>query len=117
MILRRNKILDIFYMLILREKFAWTLACICCTGLLCYEILMDFFIGKPTVSSVEEINLSEINFPDVLVCVQNGFSKENLKRFGYGDGFLYYVGQNKLTHFIGWNGLHNEDPFRNYSDN
>ena len=104
-------------MLFMREKYVWTVTCICCTGLLFHEIFMDFFVAKPTITSVEETNLSEIDFPDVLVCVQNGFSRKMLKRYGYDDSFGYFVGQDEWGNFIGWNGLNNEDPFRHDSNN
>ena len=113
---QKNKMLDIFYKLIMKEKYACIIACICCTGLLCYEISLEFFVVKPTASSVEEINLAEIKFPDVLVCVRNGFSRKMLKRYGYDNSFEYYVGPDKFANFIGWSGLNNEEPVRNDAD-
>ena len=115
--LHKNKMLDIFYKLIMREKYACIIACICCTGLLCYEIVLEFFVAKPTATSVEEIKLSKIKFPDVFICVQNGFNRKMLNHYGYGGSFSYFVGQDRFANFIGWNGLNNEEPLRNDSNN
>ena len=101
-----------FSALFVKEKYAWILICLCGTSLLLFEILVDFFIAKPTVTSVEAVNHSEISFPDVLVCLGDGFDSRALKQVGYEDSFHYILGQDTHGNFIGWNGLDNEDSLR-----
>ena len=108
----KKKIPHIFSSLFLKEKYAWTFFCVCCTGFLLFKILMDFFVTKQTVTSVEEVDISEIEFPDVLVCLEDGFDKNALKGYGYGGSYQYLLGRNHSNNFIGWNGLQNNNLFR-----
>ena len=97
--------------LFFEEKYLWKLICLCCTGLLLVQIFLNFFFVKPTVTSVERTNLSKINFPDIIVCFEDGFDKEKLDYYGYPDSYRYFLGQSK-DNFIGWSGIENEDSFR-----
>ena len=101
-----------FSALFVKEKYAWKLACLVCTGLLLFQIFEDYFIAKPTVSSVDELDLSEIQFPDLIICTQSGFDKIGLADYGYNTSWNYFTGKNHLENFIGWSGMDNINPFR-----
>ena len=103
---------DIFSTLFVKEKYVWKLACLVCTGLLLIQIFEDFFINKPTVSSVDELDLSDIQFPDLIICREDGFNKRWLVELGYNKSWNYFIGRDHLQNFIGWSGKGNKDPFR-----
>ena len=83
-----------------------------CTGLLLIQIFQDFFIGKPTISSVHELDIFDIQFPDLIICRQDGFNKSGLGEHGYNTSWNYFIGRDYLQNFIGWSGRDNIDPFR-----
>ena len=103
---------NIFSILFVKEKYVWKLACLVCTGLLLIQIFEDFFINKPTVSSVDELDLSDIQFPDLIICREDGFNKRWLVELGYNKSWNYFIGRDHLQNFIGWSGKGNKDPFR-----
>ena len=103
---------NIFSILFVKEKYIWKLACLVCTGLLLIQIFEDFFINKPTVSSVDELDLSDIQFPDLIICREDGFNKRWLVELGYNKSWNYFIGRDHLQNFIGWSGKGNKDPFR-----
>ena len=103
---------DIFSTLFVKEKYVWKLACLVCTGLLLIQIFEDFFINKPTVSSVDELDLSDIQFPDLIICREDGFNKRWLVELGCNKSWNYFIGRDHLQNFIGWSGKGNKDPFR-----
>ena len=107
----------IFLTLFVEEKYIWKLACLCCTGFLLIQILDNYLVTKPTVSSEEEVKLSDISFPDLVICLENGFDKKSLKKHGYNNSWLYTAGLDKHRNFIGWSGTNNKDPLRLVSDN
>ena len=114
----KDTIEEIVSILFCKEKYFWKLLCLCCTGFLLLELFRDFFCLKPTVSTVEEIHLSQIQFPDVLVCLEHGFDNTHMKRHGYETTFQYFLGFSLgNTNFIGWNGLKGNDSLRTDSDN
>ena len=108
----------IVFILFVKEKYFWKLLCLCCTGFLLIQLFMDYLCLKPTVSTVEEIKLSQNHFPDVLVCLENGFDNWQMEHHGYNTSFQYFTGfSGGNKNFIGWNGLNRTDPFRKNSDN
>ena len=52
----------IVLILFVKEKYFWKLLCLGCTGFLLMKLVIGYFCLKPTVSTVEEINLSQIHF-------------------------------------------------------
>ena len=107
-----NKKQNICSTLFVKEKYAWKLACLVCTGLVLTQIFEDFFFDKPTVSSVDELDISYIQFPDLIICLQDGFDKTGLVEHGYNTSWNYFIGRDHLQNFIGWSGRDNIDPFR-----
>ena len=93
----------------------------CCTGFLCglrncfilictlltvYLIcqeLFNFFIVKPTITSIEEETLKSVDIPDVVICLEPSFDFGVLKKYGYIKD-TYYRGSMDGKSFTGWNG-------------
>ena len=75
-------------------------------------LFRDYFWIKPTVSTVEKIQLSQDNFPNILFCRQIGFDQKQLEKYGYHGLFEYFTGMDKNNTFVGWSGLDNKDPMR-----
>ena len=113
----KDTLSGIVSILFVKENYFWKLLCLSCTGFLLMQLFMDYFSLKPTVSTVEEIKLSQNDFPDVLVCLGNGFDHRRMERYGYESDFQYFTGLRQGINFIGWNGLNVSDPFRKVSDN
>ena len=114
----KDTLSGIILILFVKEKYFWKLLCLGCTGFLLIQLFLDYFCLKPTVSTVEEIKLSQNHFPDVLVCLDNGFDYRQMERHGYNTNFQYFTGLSRGNkNFIGWNGLNGTDPFRKDSDN
>ena len=106
----------IYSFLFSKEKCFWYLISISCTGFLLKGIFMDFFVLKPTVSSRTELALSEVRFPDILVCLEIGFDQKKLEDYGYTSSYWYYQGTNNQRNFIGWNGDDGNDPIQRVSN-
>ena len=83
--------------------------CLCCTGSLLIESFVDYFKIKPTVSSFHKVRLSEISFPDVLVCYENGFDEKKMNLYGYKASGYYYRGWDNQNNLIGWSGINEQD--------
>ena len=66
----------------------------------------------PTVSSLEEIELSPDIIPDVQICRGVGFKKKNLIKHGYDSVGKYNKGYGNNGKFVGWNGLLDFNPLR-----
>ena len=105
-----------FHLLLWKEKYIWKVFCIFCTFILFLQLFADYFIVKPTVSSVAEISLEQVYFPDVFVCLENGFDKKRLNLHGYDSSGNFYFGINQAQDFIGWSGFDTLDPFRKDSN-
>ena len=75
---------------------------------------MDFLKNKPTISSNKKIRLSQILFPDVLLCFENGFDQRKLEKYGYNSSGYFYRGLSNQNNFIGWSGLEEEDSLRDF---
>ena len=110
--LSTHNIFQAFSACFVKEKYFWKVLCLCCTALLLFWLLMDFFWIKPTVSTEEKINLSQDIFPNILVCRENGFDQKQLESYGYPSSFGYFTGIDKNNTFVGWSGLDNTDPLR-----
>ena len=91
------------------KNYFWKIICLCCTGFLLMEIFMDFLKIKPTITSNKKVRLSQIRFPDVLLCFENGFDQRKLLKYGYNASGHFYRGLSKQNNFIGWSGLKAED--------
>ena len=105
----------LFNLLFFQEKYFWKIVCFCCTGLLLIQVFYDFYITKPTVSSAKRINLSNIYFPDIVICLdEDGFDKGKLKEYGYNHSAAYFLGTIN-GNFTGWSGIKNKDPLRQNS--
>ena len=106
----------LFLLLLWKEKYVWKAFCIFCTFILFLQLFADYLIVKPTVSSVAEISVDQVDFPDVFVCLENGFDKRRLNLHGYISSGNIYFGINQAQHFIGWSGSDKFDPFRKDSN-
>ena len=104
-----RRILSAFFQ---QEKYFWKLLCLCCTGILVFQLLEDYLWIKPTVSSFEQVSLSSDMFPDILVCREAGFDPIKLGKYGYKKVSKYVDGVGDTGTFVGWSGLHNMDPLR-----
>ena len=96
----------------LKEKYFWKLVCLICTSLLIFQLSLDYFLIKPTVSTLKKVPLSPDYIPDILICRGEGFKKRNLKEHGYNSVGKYINGYGNNGKFVGWNGLHDIDPLR-----
>ena len=108
----QEKLGRVFSSVFVKEKYFWKMACLFCTGWLLMQIMMDFFILRPTFTAVEDVKLSQIHFPDVLVCLENGFDQKQLQQYEYDASFRYFLGWSRLNNFVGWSGLENKESRR-----
>ena len=83
-------------------KFTCTLL----TLLLICQELYYFAVTKPTVTSAEEKGIDIRDLPEVVICLDTGFNKTVLKKYGYKDH--YSMGSLDGKGIIGWNGNENE---------
>ena len=79
------------------------------TAYLLYGELKLFVIEKPTLTSLEKIDLSAEHFPEILICPRHGYDEEMLERHGYATSFHYSTGvpvDDNRTDLIfrGWRG-------------
>ena len=79
--------------------------------LICQE-LFNFFIVKPTITSIEEETLKSVDIPDVVICLEPSFDFGVLKKYGYIKD-TYYRGSMDGKSFTGWNGRENETKSSN----
>ena len=68
-----------------------------------------FFFEKPTLASLEKIDLSPDHFPEILICPRHGYDEDMLEKHGYSTSFHYSTGVPKDdsttdTVFRGWKG-------------
>ena len=80
----------------------FTLVCSVLTILLLLQELYNFVITKPTSTSIDEKQLETADIPDVVVCIDPGFNKTALEKYGYSG--TYYRGSMDGEKFVGWNG-------------
>ena len=113
----QQRVGQVFLSFFVDEKYFWKIICLCCTGWLLLQVIVDFFIVKPTFSAVENSKLSQIYFPDIVVCLENGFDQKQLKLYDYDTSLLYFLGRSGRDKFIGWSGKENTDQFRRNSIN
>ena len=73
--------------------------------LICQE-LYCFAVTKPTVTSAEEKDIDIRDLPEVVICLDTGFNKTVLKKYGYRDH--YSMGSLDGKGIVGWNRNENE---------
>ena len=95
-----------------QEKYFWKLICVSCTCVLVLELMLKCFVIRPTSSSFEQIQLSQNDIPNILVCKEIGFDPRKLGKYGYAKVSRYNAGIANTGRFIGWSGLENMDPLR-----
>ena len=83
-------------------KFTCTLL----TLLLICQELYYFAVTKPTVTSAEEKDIDMTDLPEVVICLDTGFNKTVLKKYGYKDH--YSMGSLDGKAIVGWNGNEKE---------
>ena len=74
------------------------------TSLLVVEELYDFFVEKPTSTSMEVDRMRASSFPRVLVCQTPAYDMNAIQKNGYSSAFWYTAGKNATRHFVGWSG-------------
>ena len=102
----------IFSVWFIQEKYFWRLLCAFCSGVLTIHLLTEWIVVKPTGSSYQQVPLSVLDIPDILVCRREGFHHGKLREYGYQKTSKYNDGVASNGMFVGWSGLHNLDPIR-----
>ena len=111
-----DKIRQLLLVCFVQEKYLWKLLCVCCTGFLALQLLLDCFLVKPTGSSFQQLPLAAENIPDILVCREIGFDPRKLRKYGYTKVSEYYDGMDISGKFVGWSGMENYEPLRNLNN-
>ena len=89
-------------------KNIFTCLCLVITLILISQLLHTYLIKKPTTTTKIEKELEPHDLPDVVVCLDPGFSKTSAEKYGYHVS-LYWAGlRTPDLSFIGWNGKENE---------
>ena len=95
-------------MLNLILKNVFTCLCLAITLILISQLLHTYLIKKPTTTTKIEKELEPYDLPEVVVCLDPGFSKTSANKYGYHVS-LYWAGlRTPDLSFIGWNGKENE---------
>ena len=87
-----DKIRQLILVCFVQEKYLWKLLCVCCTGFLALQLLLDCFLVKPTGSSFQWMPLCAGDVPNILVCNEVGFEPRQLRKYehkkvsDYNDG-------------------------------
>ena len=72
--------------------------CVFMVSLQLYHFVQNMISPMTTNTHVEEIQLSDIDFPlDILLCVKPIFNHTNLRKMGFKDTFEYIVGNTNRT--------------------
>ena len=83
--------------------------CSAITLLLLCQLLLSFAIEKPTTTTTIEKKLETTDLPDVVICMDPGYDKVTLNKYGYHSS-TYFRGAMQpgqpgaSSPFVGWNG-------------
>ena len=82
------------------------IACILAALIQLGFILKGFIRPNLLNTSVQEIDLGEIDFPiEIKICAQPGFNETTLKEMGYNHIWGYFLGRSRFnSSIIGWAG-------------
>ena len=89
---------------LLSAKNIFGVVCTILTLLLIFQELFSFAVLRPTNTYQEEKQLDRSDLPEIVVCADQGFDLNNLRKHGYEKTYSYYRGSADGTKFLGWNG-------------
>ena len=100
------------------DRLVWrsvNVACILAATIQLAYVLKEFLVPKQIITSLENVNFEDIEFPLVFkICSQPGFNVSAIRDVGYGhttsknDVANYFFGQSKFnTSTVGWAGHQN----------
>ena len=93
-------------------KNLFTLLCLTITLFLIYDLLETFLIERPTTTTTIERELETIDLPNVVVCLDFGFSNASAIKYGYNVSFYWEGLTNTVLlggRFVGWNGVESDN--------